>query len=160
MSRYWVIAPHSFDYPETWDKIWQFDLANGIISICWHELGDVSKYDENELRSAIEKTFPQESTGTKAKYLNIVWDFYNIQVGDIVIARKGRKRAAAIGTVTKTGYYSQGKNIEANGPENFYPNHVELRWHNTPRLSGNINSDKKAGEVKVVHCADEEALHT
>jgi hypothetical protein len=27
-------------------------------------------------------------------------------------------------------------------------------------LSGNINSDKKAGEVKVVHCADEEALHT
>jgi hypothetical protein len=37
---------------------------------------------------------------------------------------------------------------------------MKTRYGDGTELSGNINSDKKAGEVKVVHCADEEALHT
>ena len=33
MSRYWVIAPVESKPSELFDKVWQFDVANGLISI-------------------------------------------------------------------------------------------------------------------------------
>ena len=43
MPRYWVIAPVESKPPELFDKVWQFDLVNNLISIGWKQLGDVSK---------------------------------------------------------------------------------------------------------------------
>ena len=134
MLRYWVIAPYHATVPEVWERIWQFDLKNGIISIGWRELGDISGCGESELKAAIEQTYSNESAGNKTKYFNMLWNFYhNIQVGDIIIARKGRKRIAGVGTVTKAAYYSHAKNIEASGPDNFYSNHIDVDWHDIPR---------------------------
>jgi hypothetical protein len=45
MTRYWVIAPLEAKPPELFDKAWQFDLANNVISIGWSGLGDVSKME-------------------------------------------------------------------------------------------------------------------
>jgi hypothetical protein len=39
MTRYWVIAPFQSNKPELFDKTWQFDLANQVISIGWRRLG-------------------------------------------------------------------------------------------------------------------------
>ena len=33
MPRYWLIAPVRAQPPELFDKVWQFDLANNVISI-------------------------------------------------------------------------------------------------------------------------------
>ncbi|MCK6630331.1 MAG: PDDEXK nuclease domain-containing protein [Anaerolineae bacterium] len=134
MPRYWVIAPYHADRPETWEKIWQFDLKNSLISIGWNELEDISGYSAEELKAAIERIYPNDSPATKTRNFNMLWDFYhNIQAGDIIIARKGRKRIAAVGTVTKTAYYSHAKNIEASGANNYYSNHIDVHWHDAPR---------------------------
>ncbi|NIT56038.1 MAG: hypothetical protein GWN00_07305, partial [Aliifodinibius sp.] len=134
MPRYWVIAPYHSDQPEIWQRVWQFDLDNGLISIGWRELGDISEYNEEELRAAIERTYPNGSAGNKTKIFNMLWDFYHsIQEGDIVIARRGRKKIAAIGMVTRTAYYSHAKNAEASGVDNSYSNHIDVRWCDAPR---------------------------
>jgi len=65
MSKYWVIAPQNAGLPEIWEKVWQFDLANSVISLGWKELGDISNYDENELRTAIEQTYSNDNVGNK-----------------------------------------------------------------------------------------------
>ena len=35
MPRYWIIAPYHADRPEWWERVWEFDLANNLISIGW-----------------------------------------------------------------------------------------------------------------------------
>ncbi len=47
---YWVIAPYSADPPEQWEQVWEFDLANNIISVGWTQLGDISSLNEEGLR--------------------------------------------------------------------------------------------------------------
>ncbi len=32
MPRYWVIAPYHADRPQLWERVWKYDLDNGIIS--------------------------------------------------------------------------------------------------------------------------------
>ena len=128
MTRYWVIAPFDSTLSQVWEKIWQFDLANAIISVGWGEIGDPSILSESELRTAIQQAYGH------TRSFNMLWDFYHsIQVGDIVVARRGRKKIAGIGTVIRPAYYSQAKNIEASGPEYAYSNHLDVRWHDTPQ---------------------------
>jgi hypothetical protein len=134
MTRYWVIAPYSIDSPEIWDKVWQYDLVADVISLGWSELGDISNYDENGLRTAIEHTYGNNSPASNAIVYSMLWNFYhNIQVGDIVVARKGRKKIAAIGTVKITAYFDQAKNAEAVGQENSHSSYIGVHWHDTPR---------------------------
>lgn len=86
MTRYWVIAPFDVRLPEIWERVWQFDLANGIISIGWGKLGDPSNLSESELKDALQREF------NSTRPSNMLWNFYrSIQAGDVVIARRGRK---------------------------------------------------------------------
>jgi len=50
MTRYWVIAPFHSGDPDVWDAVWAFDLENGVISIGWGEVGDVSRLEKAEIR--------------------------------------------------------------------------------------------------------------
>ncbi len=128
MTRYWVIAPYDSTVPEVWGKVWQFDLANEVISIGWKELGDFSSLTESELRAAMQQAYGN------IRSLNMLWDFYHsIQAGDIVIARRGRKKIAGIGTVIKPAYYSQALNVQASGPDHAHSNYLGVRWHDAPR---------------------------
>lgn len=56
-TRYWVIAPFDSTKPEMWEKVWQFDLANNVISIGWQEIGDPSQLSESELKDVLQKTY-------------------------------------------------------------------------------------------------------
>lgn len=38
-----------------------------------------------------------------------------------------------MGTVTGPAYYDREKNIEATGPDRKYSNHLNVRWHDSPR---------------------------
>ncbi len=128
MIRYWVIAPYA-NVPEVFEKVWQFDLANEIISIGWKELGDFSSLTKSDLRAAMHKAYDGNTRG-----LNMLWDFYHsIRAGDIVIARKGRKKIAGVGTVIKPAYYSQAQNVQAVGPDHAHSNYLGVHWHDTPR---------------------------
>jgi restriction system protein len=134
MSKYWVIAPYSSDFPEIWEKVWQYDLSTGVISLGWSELGDISSLNEDELKAKIECTYSDSSSASNALTFSMLWNFYHsIRIGDIVIARRGRKRIAAVGDVTKTAYYDQAKNAEAVSGEGFHSNYIGVDWRNTPR---------------------------
>jgi len=129
MPRYWVIAPVESKKPELFDRVWQFDLANNLISIGWTEAGDVSEISRDKLNDAMASAYPQKPPQTKALYANMLWDFYHaIAPGDVVVARRGRKVLAAVGKVTRPAIYSPGKN-----PAISHPHFLEVAWQEQPR---------------------------
>jgi predicted Mrr-cat superfamily restriction endonuclease len=92
MPRYWAIAPYESENPEIFDKVWQFDVDNNLISIGWGEAGDVSKMTRDELSNAVDLLYGDTRPATKALFRNMLWAFYHeIVPGDFVIARRGRK---------------------------------------------------------------------
>ena len=92
MPRYWVIAPYAAKVSELYDTVWRFDLANGVISIGWAELGDVSTMTRDGLAARVASATPNDPPATKSLVTNMLWAFYHeIQPGDIVLARRGRK---------------------------------------------------------------------
>ncbi len=136
MTRYWVIAPYEATLPEIFEKVWQFDLANGVISIGWSELGDISNYEKEKLRVACEEKYPNTISASITRIVNMLWNFYReMKENDIVIARRGTKKLAAVGTVKGTAYFSQTKNTEltTTNPENFHHNFIDVHWHDSPQ---------------------------
>jgi restriction system protein len=129
MPRCWVIAPFESENRETFDKVWQFDVGNNLISIGWSQVGDVSKMSAEELSNAVASTYPDKPLATKALYRNMLWNFYHeIAPGDFVIARRGRKILAAVGQVIQSAAYSPGKS-----PATDHPNFLEVAWQAQPR---------------------------
>ena len=132
----WVIAPYRADHRDIWQRVWQFNLANQFISIGWGDLGDVSCLNEQELRELIDRAYPDAPAGSKRSSFRMLWDFYHaVQPGDFVIARQGTKRLAAVGTVVRKAYYDPAKTVEALENESTFPNHVDVRWADSPRYS-------------------------
>jgi restriction system protein len=126
MPRYWIIAPHESDPPQLFDKVWQYDLANNLISIGWVQLGDASSLSLTEIAEKVASTYPKRRKGLVAK---MIWSFYHkISVGDFIIARCGQKELVAIGNVTKAAIYSPGKN-----PFIEHPNFLAVSWQQEPR---------------------------
>ncbi|HLE30755.1 MAG TPA: endonuclease NucS domain-containing protein [Anaerolineales bacterium] len=129
MPRYWIIAPVESKPPELFDKVWQFDIANNLISISWKELGDVSKMSREELSEAVASTYVDKPPATKALYTNMIWAFYHeISPGDFIIARRGRKTLAGVGKVSRSAFYAPGKS-----PVHGHPNFLEVSWQEQPR---------------------------
>lgn len=140
MARCWVIAPGGADWAE-FEEVWKYDLENNVISIGWVYLGDLSGLDELTLKAQIKKKWNENwgspSQGTLTRCFNTFWTFYHvIKEGDIIIARRGRKEIAAIGTATQTAFYDENKGKES---EWGFANFIGVEWHDSPR---NLRFDK------------------
>ncbi len=134
MPRYWVIAPVESRRPELFDKVWQFDIANNLISIGWSELGDISKMTREALSDAVAATYSDKPPQTKGLITNMLWDFYHeINPGDFVIARRGRKTLAGIGKVVHSAVWTPGKNPFLASLDYSHPNFLEVDWQPQPR---------------------------
>ena len=134
MSRYWVIAPYHANKPDVWERVWKFDLARGVISIGWRQLGDVSNLTEEQLLDLIGRTYPEYSPpATKLSCRMLYKFFHSVEPGDIVIARRGTKRLAAIGTVKRPAYHDPTKTLDIYGPGQGYSNHLDVEWEDIPR---------------------------
>jgi hypothetical protein len=142
VSRYWVIAPFHADDPEVFDAIWSFDLKEGIISIGWAELGDISRLTEADIRDALCRKWPgyADASGAATSAARMMHKFYHsIVPGDVVIARCGTKRIAAIGTVTRAAYYDPKKLKSLVKPfgteyeQHAYPHHIGVVWESGNR---------------------------
>lgn len=126
MPRYWIIAPAASEPSDLFDKVWQFDRANNLISIGWKGLGDVSKMSRQELAEVVASTYPDRAKGL---ITNMLWAFYHeIGPDDIVLARRGRKILAGVGKVTQPAVYSPGKN-----PHITHPHFLGVAWEESPR---------------------------
>ena len=129
MPRYWVIAPVASKPPERFDKVWQFDLANNLISIGWAKLADVSKMSREQLSEAVARTYPDTRPASKNHRVNTFWAFYHeIAIGDFIIARRGRKTLAAVGKVSRSAFRAPRKT-----PAIDHPNFLEVSWQEHPR---------------------------
>lgn len=139
MRRIWVIAPAPSEEVNIFEKAWEYDLKNNVIAIGWGKLGDISSFTEEQLKVKIEQSYPEYKQGQKTWSFNSLWNFWhNIQIDDIVIARKGRKRIAAIGKVTKTAFYNEkmGKDRMPVYLENPYPYFISVEWMNDKKDIG------------------------
>lgn len=127
MAGYWIIAP--YETGADFEGVWQFDLAEGLISIGWAEIGDVSSMTKEQLSAAVATTYPEKPPQTKALYTNMLWRFFHeIVPGDIVVARRGRMNLAGVGDVTGRPYYSPGRNSQIH-----HPNFLPIAWREQPR---------------------------
>ena len=114
MKKYWVIAPQNSTKQEIFNRAWEYDLKNGTIAVGWFELGNIftSPIREEEYKQKYIEKYGKDSPVDRKSF----WYFYHdISVGDIVIARKGRKKILAVGEVASTAYYDQIKGKERAG---------------------------------------------
>jgi restriction system protein len=123
------MAPVESKPADLFEKVWQFDLANGLISIGWQNLGDLSHMTRDQLTQVVGSAYADRPQQTKGLIANMLWAFYNeIRPGDLVLARRGRKILAAVGEVVEPAVHSPGRN-PAHGHQGF----LSVRWHDQPR---------------------------
>ena len=134
MPRYWLIAPFSSQNPDLYEKVWAHDLDNGRISIGWHAVGDIAGLSKTELSERVSKFYPSKPVATRSLYTNMIWSFMReIQPGDMVLARRGRKVLAGVGKVTRSGYYAPGLNPVVGTAPRLHPNFIDVDWLPAPR---------------------------
>jgi 5-methylcytosine-specific restriction enzyme B len=107
---------------------WDECRENGYICIGWDELGELSRFaDQEEFRKAFSDQFSEEYGGNKSKLIvkaNEVWTFRELKPGDTVIANRGTNQVVGIGTVTEPGYVWR--------PERqVYKHTVSVQWTDT-----------------------------
>ena len=129
MPRYWVIAPVESKLAELFDSVWQFDLANNLISVGWKKLGDVSTMSREQLETSLAANYPNKPVNIQTLWANMIWAFYHeISAGDFIIARRGLKRIAGVGKVVGSAFHAPGKS-----PVHEHPNFVQVFWEALPR---------------------------
>ena len=82
--------------------------------------------------------------------------YHSVQLGDVVIARRGRKEIAAIGTVKRTAYFDPKKNLATIREENPYTHHLDVQWADTPR---NKAFDSIVFAMQTIYEVPEEKYH-
>ena len=135
VPRYWVIAPFDVTLP-AFEQVWQFDLTNGVISLGWSELGDISALDWDAIKALVEENFPNYNPSSITRVTNMLWKFFHeIHEEDIVLAQRGRNVLAAVGTVKRTAYFDPNGNPELtdNFPDKINTYFLGIRWHDAPR---------------------------
>jgi restriction system protein len=129
MTRFWIIAPLAANPPEKFESVWEFDLANNVISIGWSGLGNVLEMSEDELNDSVARKYPDKPPQTKSLISNMLRAFYReIRPGDMVIARRGRKILSAVGKVTQNAVWSPNKN-----PKVDHAGYLGIEWQTSPR---------------------------
>lgn len=103
MQRVWLYAPG--EGAKYWDEFYN----QGIMGLGWDELGDLNQYKTKEEITAklqeIEDTKSSKKNDATANY-----EFKEVvSIGDIIIAKKGRKEYLGFGIVTSDYYYDSNR---------------------------------------------------
>jgi 5-methylcytosine-specific restriction protein B len=114
-KRYWLVAPG-----ENANR-WEYCQQKGIICIGWHEMGDLSRFENREeLQMQMQRTYVNNKGDQKNNTL-CLWQFANeIQLGDIIVCKKGRSSYIGYGIIT--GDY------EYNSDDPNMPNIRKVEW--------------------------------
>ncbi len=112
--RVWLIAPG-----EQARKFEEFH-KEGIVGIGWDALGDLSEFSNlEELKKALQKNRGGDVSPVQASYA--CWQFANdMRVGDLVFAKKGRRKIVGYGKVSGEYRYEPTRGD--------YPNVRSVKW--------------------------------
>ncbi len=110
-KRYWLYAPG--ENASKWEEFY----SEGIMALGWGELGDLEQYkSRNEIKNALVAAYGGE--GDKKNDVSANDDFLNrINIGDIIIVKKGRGQILGYGQVT-SDYYFEENNSDYNSRRN------------------------------------------
>ena len=101
--NYWIIAPgtNAVKWPEY--------SINGEIGIGWDALGDLSNYKNiDKLKDEYLEIWHSDNKEFGSNAPKQIWDFYkNIQIGDVIFARKGVHQIIGMGKVTSDYYFDE-----------------------------------------------------
>lgn len=102
--KYWLYAPG--ENANKWDEFY----TKGIMCISWDELGDLRKLgDKDEIVKEIQKVYKTESASYNNALANL--EFRDIiQIGDIIIPKKGRQEYLGYGIVGSEYYFDEKVN--------------------------------------------------
>ena len=129
MPRHWVMAPVEAHPSDVFDTVWQFDLANSVISLGFGRLGDTSSLTREQLAELVATKYPDKPPSTQSLIANMFWAFYHeMAPGDLLIARKGRKILAGVGRIDGPATYAARRSSIHN-----HGNFLPVRWQPTPR---------------------------
>src|SRR5690348_9740123 len=94
-----MIAPWPADEAEMFERVWSYDRANSVIAIGWDDVDVASARTREQLNEAVPRAYPGTDPNGGSQPL---WDFYHeIQVDDVILARRGRKICLAVGRVLR-----------------------------------------------------------
>ncbi|WP_052444579.1 AAA family ATPase [Flammeovirga sp. OC4] len=101
-KKYWLYAPGEGA------KKWEEFYSNEIIGLGWDQIGDLHNYPSKEaLQEIIMKTYEGDNPFNQVL---ANWDFYqNMNIGDIVIAKNGRKELIGYGEVISEYFYDSSR---------------------------------------------------
>ncbi len=104
IKQYWLFAPG--ENANMWDEFYN----EGIMALGWDEIGDLSQYkNRNEIKKALVKAYG--GTGSKKNDISANDDFLNkVNVGDVIISKKGRGVLLGYGIVTSDYEYDETRN--------------------------------------------------
>lgn len=128
MTRYWLIAPYDSREKQGFERVWEYDLKKGVIAIGWRLLGDVSGLSEEQVRAKVKEVYGDKNAPWRFRIIRQF--YYEIEPGDVVVARRGRKTIAAVGTVIGKAFYNEEMGRERGGSptEGFYSNFIRVQW--------------------------------
>lgn len=112
-ERVWIYAPGR--NASRWDG----DRDGNVMSIGWTMTGDLAQYEsQQQLQAYLEEISDSDTRQRMAA--KTCWDFsHEVQIGDPVIARKGRHKILGIGVVTGAYTYVSGET---------HPHRIDVRW--------------------------------
>ena len=102
----WLIAPG--ENAKKWDEY----SKSGEIGIGWEELGNIGKYDSDydSLQNDYIKIYQSANDNYRGSSPKQIWDFYkNIEIGDIIFARKGVRQIVGMGKVISDYIYDDSR---------------------------------------------------
>src|SRR5919106_589174 len=121
---YWAIAPFQSDQAHDFDKAWLYDQKQGVIAIGWHEVGDVSHLSRADLESRLDEAFPKRPGAARSLSLF----YHEIELGHVVVARRGVKTVMGLGIVNGKPYYDESAGRRRSSARNFKPNFIPVEW--------------------------------
>lgn len=99
-TEYWKIAPDENA------RLWPRWLDDGICSIAWDALGDVSAMSREEFKVKLSGLASSREWGKGAEQ---VWHFSRIPEGSFIIANRGTTEIVGIGRVTGPYFFAPGE---------------------------------------------------
>ena len=101
--KYWMYSPG--ENARKWNEC----TSMGVMSLGWDEIGNLQDFESREsMRDQMRQTYGSDSTYMNASLAT--WEFVNeMQIGDIVFAKRGRTTIIGRGIVESEYYYDEKK---------------------------------------------------
>ena len=103
-KQYWLYSPGNKD-----DCKWEVFYKDRIMGLGWDEIGDLNQYhSRNDIKKALVEAYGGQ--GSKKHLVSANDDFLNkINIGDVIIAKKGKDELLGYGVVTSNYEYDKSR---------------------------------------------------